>query len=37
WELTAEQAGRLDAASARPLPYPYDILHRFRDREPRDD
>ncbi|NEB88150.1 aldo/keto reductase, partial [Streptomyces anulatus] len=37
WELTAEQAERLDAASARPLPYPYDILHRFRDREPRDD
>ncbi|WP_274034391.1 aldo/keto reductase [Streptomyces sp. MMBL 11-1] len=37
WELTAEQAERLDAASARPLPYPYDVLHRFRDREPRDD
>lgn len=37
WELTAEQAERLDAASARPLPYPYDVLHRFRDRGPYDD
>ncbi|WP_406456288.1 aldo/keto reductase [Streptomyces sp. NBC_00876] len=36
WELTAEQSARLDEASARPLPYPYDVLHRFRDREPQD-
>ncbi|MGN5634954.1 aldo/keto reductase [Streptomyces sp. AC154] len=34
WELTPEQTARLDEASARPLPYPYDVLHRFRDREP---
>ncbi|NED80563.1 aldo/keto reductase [Streptomyces sp. SID11233] len=34
WELTPEQTLRLDEASARPLPYPYDVLHRFRDREP---
>ncbi|MFE3516408.1 aldo/keto reductase [Streptomyces sp. NPDC059166] len=34
WELTAEQTARLDTASERPLPYPYDVLHRFRDREP---
>ncbi|WP_327339633.1 MULTISPECIES: aldo/keto reductase [unclassified Streptomyces] len=34
WELTPEQTVRLDEASARPLPYPYDVLHRFRDREP---
>ncbi len=37
WTLTPEQTARLDSASARPLPYPYDVLHRFRDREPRDD
>ncbi|WP_329124468.1 aldo/keto reductase [Streptomyces sp. NBC_01465] len=37
WELTPDQTAKLDAASARPLPYPYDVLHRFRDREPRDD
>lgn len=36
WELTPHQTARLDEASARPLPYPYDVLHRFRDREPRD-
>lgn len=36
WELTPEQTARLDEASARPLPYPYDVLHRFRDREPQD-
>lgn len=36
WELTAQQAGRLDAASERPLPYPYDVLRRFRHRELRD-
>ncbi|MFG2596408.1 aldo/keto reductase [Streptomyces sp. NPDC048462] len=34
WELTPEQTARLDEASSRPLPYPYDVLHRFRDREP---
>jgi len=36
WELTPEQAACLDEASGRPLPYPYDVLHRFRDREPQD-
>jgi len=36
WQLTPEQTERLTAASARPLPYPYDVLHRFRNREPRD-
>ncbi|MFD9499174.1 aldo/keto reductase [Streptomyces sp. NPDC060035] len=36
WELTPDQTERLDEASARPLPYPYDVLHRFRDRELRD-
>ncbi|MFH8759661.1 aldo/keto reductase [Streptomyces atroolivaceus] len=36
WELTPDQAARLDGASERPLPYPYDVLHRFRDREPQD-
>ncbi|WP_329207533.1 aldo/keto reductase [Streptomyces sp. NBC_01693] len=36
WELTPEQTARLDTASERPLPYPYDVLHRFRDREPQD-
>ncbi|MEV6108872.1 aldo/keto reductase [Streptomyces sp. NPDC051940] len=35
WDLTDDQQRRLDEASARPLPYPYDVLHRFRDREPR--
>ncbi|MFD9598806.1 aldo/keto reductase [Streptomyces sp. NPDC059970] len=33
WELTAGQTARLDAASARPLPYPYDILERLSDRD----
>ncbi|KPH97801.1 Aryl-alcohol dehydrogenase (NADP(+)) [Actinobacteria bacterium OK074] len=28
WELTAGQRRRLDEASARPLPHPYDLLHR---------
>ncbi|MFF2848342.1 aldo/keto reductase [Streptomyces sp. NPDC058001] len=36
WELTPEQERRLTEASARPLPYPYDVLHRFRHREPQD-
>lgn len=30
WELTDSQTARLDEASARPLPYPYDVLSRFR-------
>ncbi|MEV8408713.1 aldo/keto reductase [Streptomyces niveus] len=30
WELTATQTTRLDEASARPLPYPYNVLSRFR-------
>ncbi|WP_019890210.1 aldo/keto reductase [Streptomyces purpureus] len=29
WTLTAEQLARLDEASARPLPYPYDLLARI--------
>ncbi|MFC8824503.1 aldo/keto reductase [Streptomyces sp. NPDC057137] len=29
WELTAAQTSRLDEASARPLPYPYNVLARF--------
>ncbi|WP_405850272.1 aldo/keto reductase [Streptomyces niveus] len=29
WELTAAQTTRLDEASARPLPYPYNVLSRF--------
>ncbi|WP_327370831.1 aldo/keto reductase [Streptomyces sp. NBC_01217] len=33
WELTADQTARLDAASARPLPYPYDVLERLSDRD----
>ncbi|MGW3825700.1 aldo/keto reductase [Streptomyces sp. NPDC005071] len=32
WELTAEQAARLDGASARPLPYPYATLERLSNR-----
>lgn len=32
WELTDDQTARLDAASARPLPYPYAILRRLSDR-----
>jgi hypothetical protein len=35
WQLTAEQIGRLDAASSVPLPYPY--WHQrgtFSDRNP---
>ncbi|MFD5702256.1 aldo/keto reductase [Streptomyces lasiicapitis] len=34
WELTAEQQGRLTEASARPLPYPYDLLAHFTDERP---
>ncbi|WP_189932714.1 aldo/keto reductase [Streptomyces sulfonofaciens] len=37
WDLTEVQARRLTEASDRPLPYPYDVLRRFRDREPRED
>ncbi|MEV8366519.1 aldo/keto reductase [Streptomyces niveus] len=29
WELTAAQTTHLDEASARPLPYPYNVLSRF--------
>ncbi|MCI3223534.1 aldo/keto reductase [Streptomyces sp. NP-1717] len=29
WELTEDQTARLDEASARPLPYPYNVLSRF--------
>ncbi|MFD3923314.1 aldo/keto reductase [Streptomyces sp. NPDC058595] len=29
WELTDDQTARLDEASARPLPYPYNVLSRF--------
>lgn len=29
WELTEAQTARLDEASARPLPYPYNVLSRF--------
>lgn len=36
WSLSPEQVARLDAASERPRPYPYDILHRFRNRAPQD-
>ncbi|WP_443034969.1 aldo/keto reductase [Streptomyces sp. BE133] len=32
-ELTADRTVRPDAASARPLPYPYDILERLSDRD----
>ncbi|MFJ2773950.1 aldo/keto reductase [Streptomyces sp. NPDC087300] len=35
WELTAEQHARLTSASARPLPYPYDVLAYYPGREPR--
>ncbi|HYD42653.1 MAG TPA: aldo/keto reductase [Anaeromyxobacter sp.] len=34
WSLTAEQVARLDAASARPLPYPYWHQRGFRERNP---
>ncbi|MFD6333058.1 aldo/keto reductase [Streptomyces niveus] len=30
WQLTAAQTTRLDEASARPLPYPYNVLSHFR-------
>ncbi|MQY14929.1 Protein tas [Streptomyces sp. RB5] len=36
WELSEEHRAALDTASERPLPYPYDVLHRFRGREPED-
>ncbi|MGX2994454.1 aldo/keto reductase [Streptomyces sp. JNUCC 64] len=32
WELTPEQDARLTAASDRPLPHPYDVLARPRER-----
>ncbi|KUF19726.1 aldo/keto reductase [Streptomyces silvensis] len=32
WELTPEQEARLTAASERPLPHPYDVLARPRER-----
>ncbi|AXG80976.1 aldo/keto reductase [Streptomyces paludis] len=32
WSLTPAQSARLDTASARPLPYPYGLLHHFRER-----
>lgn len=35
WELTPEQHERLTTASARPLPYPYDVLAYYPGREPR--
>ncbi|AZM56196.1 aldo/keto reductase [Streptomyces sp. WAC 01529] len=35
WELTSEQQERLTSASARPLPYPYDVLAYYPGREPR--
>jgi aryl-alcohol dehydrogenase-like predicted oxidoreductase len=34
WALTPEQVARLDAASARPPPYPYWHQRGFRDRNP---
>lgn len=34
WELTPAQVARLDAASARPLPYPYWHQRGFTDRNP---
>ncbi|MFD9219383.1 aldo/keto reductase [Streptomyces sp. NPDC060064] len=35
WELTAEQSTKLDTASARPLPYPYEMLARLSHHDPR--
>jgi aryl-alcohol dehydrogenase-like predicted oxidoreductase len=35
WELTSAQTAKLDRASARPLPYPYDMLARHRHHDPR--
>nr|WTB34400.1 aldo/keto reductase [Streptomyces sp. NBC_00830] len=32
WQLTPDQTARLDAASARPLPYPYATLQRLSNR-----
>ncbi|GHJ41019.1 aldo/keto reductase [Streptomyces sp. TS71-3] len=37
WELTDTQARRLTEAGRTAPPYPYDVLHRHRDREPRED
>ncbi len=34
WSLTPEQVARLDAASARPLPYPYWHQAEFAERNP---
>jgi aryl-alcohol dehydrogenase-like predicted oxidoreductase len=35
WNLTPEQVARLDAASAKPLPYPYYVHADFEDRNPK--
>ncbi|MEU5777927.1 aldo/keto reductase [Streptomyces venezuelae] len=35
WELTEGQRERLTEASARPLPYPYNVLAHYPGREPR--
>jgi aryl-alcohol dehydrogenase-like predicted oxidoreductase len=35
WSLTAEQVARLDAASARPVAYPYWHQRQFEERNPR--
>lgn len=34
WRLTADQMAKLDAASARPLPYPYWHQAQFKERNP---
>ncbi|MDH2391066.1 aldo/keto reductase [Streptomyces sp. HNM0663] len=34
WELSAEHRARLDAASERPLPYPYEMLARLSHHDP---
>ncbi|WP_422928291.1 aldo/keto reductase [Singulisphaera sp. PoT] len=34
WNLTAEQVAKLDAASARPAPYPYWHQYGFKERNP---
>lgn len=34
WQLTADQVAKLDAASARPLPYPYWHQRQFAERHP---
>jgi aryl-alcohol dehydrogenase-like predicted oxidoreductase len=35
WSLTAEQVAKLDAASERPLAYPYWHQRQFEERNPR--